>query len=694
VGNPKKKALQKTPQAQMNKTQDVEKYYLRATPGSIDEERRTVDVVFTTGYRGLRPSFFGDDYYEELEVSEKAMRMDRLRSGGVALFGHDSYSLDNLVGTVEGAAIDDGSHAAMAKIRFGTDETAEKVFQKVKEGILKNVSVGYMVYKYEEQEETVDGLRVYRATDWEPVEISFVSVPFDPYAQVRSRKILQERTKCTIVTREGEEMGKKLVQKRDEEVPETGAVASEEVTEKDTPAAPEASQASVAAETPAAPEASAEETPPADGTASVSSILRSCEKANLSVKETRAIVEDFNSKKLTLAQAHERVVDEWTKKERKVAGPMDIEAGSYDKMSVLVDGVSNALLHRMRPDKNKLDDKGAKFRGRSLVEMGRDYLEMVGINARNMTRSEIASKLLSRNTQIHVRTGFQGTSDFPEILANVANKVLLEAYDRFPQTFRPWTRRSTSPDFKQMSRLRLGEGPALEKVTEHGEYKYGSFGEAKEVYSLATYGKIIPFTRQAIINDDLSAFDRVTEALGLNAAALESDIVYAILTANAALSDAVALFHATHGNLGTDGTIDSTTLTEMRKLGRQQVGIDNQKLNIVYSFLIVPSGMETVAQQAIAQIVPDQTTNVNVFRGLYRVIAEPRLDDESETEWYAAAEPGRVDTIEYCYLEGNESVSIDQEVEFDTDGLKIKARHDFAAKALDHRGLFKNPYSG
>lgn len=682
-------------EAKPNQIQEVSKCYVRAsaTPGSIDEERRTVDVVFSTGYRGLRPGW-AEDYYEELEVSEKAMRMDRFRAGAPVLFGHDSESLDNLIGTVDGAAIDDGSHAAMAKVRFDTDEKSERVFQKIKNGVLRNVSVGYMVYRYEEQEETVDGLRVYRATDWEPLEISFVSVPFDPYAQVRSQKILQERTKCTIVTREGEEMPKKPVQKRDAEVPETAAVASEEVTEKDTPAAPEAS---VASETPAAPEvaeAPASETPPADGTASVSSILRSCEKAGLDVKATRAIVEDFNSKKLTLAQAHERVVEEWAKKDRKVAGPMDIEAGSYDKMSVMVEGMRNALLHRMRPDKHQLDDKGRGFRGMSLVEMGREYLNSVGLNARNLTRSEVAAKLLSRNTQMHVRTGFQGTSDFPEILANVANKVLLEAYDRFPQTFRPWTRRSTSPDFKQMTRARLGEGPTLTKITEHGEYTYGKFGEAAEKYALATYGKIIPFTRQSIINDDLSAFDRVTEALGLNAAALESDIVYAILTANDALSDAVALFHSTHGNLGTAGTIDSTTLSEMRKLGRKQTGIDGQKLNIVYSFLIVPSGMETVAQQAIAQIVPDQTTNVNVFRGLYRVIAEPRLDDESETEWYAASEPGRVDTIEYCYLEGNESVFIDQEVEFDTDGVLMKARHDFGAKAIDHRGLFKNPYAG
>lgn len=667
--------------------QDIEKYYLRGTPGSIDLERRTVDVTFTTGFRGLRPGLFSDGYYEELEVSQRAMRIERLRNGGPALYGHDSYSLDSLIGAVENVAVDDAAGAAMAKIRFGKDEASEKVFQKVKDGILRNVSVGYLVYRYEELDQTIDDLRVYRATDWEPVEISFVSVPFDPYAQVRGQKSLQERSKCTIVLREGESMAKKTVKTRSDEgeLVETPAQEPAEVAAE--PEVKEPVAASVAVEEP-------ETAPEVQESASFGSILRSCEKAGLDLPFARGLVDELQNKKINLEQAHERIVDAWTQKDKKVVGSMDIQAGSYDKMTVLVDGVRSALLHRMNPDKNKLDDKGRIYRGRSLVEMGRDYLEAIGVNARNLSRSEVASKLLSRNTAIMVRTGFQGTSDFPEILANVANKTLLDAYERAPQTFRPWTRRSTSPDFKQVKRARLGEGPTLAKVTEHGEFTYGKFGEAAENYALATYGKIIPFTRQSIINDDLSAFDQVTTALGLNAAALESDIVYAILTANAALSDGVALFHANHANLGTAGTISSTTLSEMRKLGRQQVGIDNQKLNIVYTFLIVPAALETVAQQSIAEVMPESTGNVNVFRGLYRVITEPRLDDTSETVWYAASEPGRVDTIEYCYLEGNESVMIDQEVEFDTDGVKIKARHDFAAKAIDYRGLFKNPFAG
>src|SRR6185436_17328360 len=87
-------------------------------------------------------------------------------------------------------------------------------------------------------------------------------------------------------------------------------------------------------------------------------------------------------------------------------------------------------------------------------------------------------------------------------------------------------------------------------VNEHGEFKYGSVVEGKETYQLKTYGKIIAFTRQLIINDNLGAITRVASDWGTAAATLEANIVWAIITANAAMiTDGVALFHATHNNL-------------------------------------------------------------------------------------------------------------------------------------------------
>lgn len=45
--------------------------------------------------------------------------------------------------------------------------------------------------------------------------------------------------------------------------------------------------------------------------------------------------------------------------------------------------------------------------------------------------------------------------------------------------------------------------------------------------------------------------------------------------------------------------------------------------------------------------------------------------------------------MEYCYLDGAEGPVIETEVGFDSDGVAYKCREDFAAKAIEHRGLYK-----
>ena len=72
-------------------------------------------------------------------------------------------------------------------------------------------------------------------------------------------------------------------------------------------------------------------------------------------------------------------------------------------------------------------------------------------------------------------------------------------------------------------------------------------------------------------------------------------------------------------------------------------------------------------------------------------ISEPQLDAASETAWHLAASPNQIDTIEYAYLEGQQGAYIETRNGFDVDGVEIKCRLDFGAKAIDWRGLYKNP---
>ncbi len=240
----------------------------------------------------------------------------------------------------------------------------------------------------------------------------------------------------------------------------------------------------------------------------------------------------------------------------------------------------------------------------------------------------------------------------------------------------------------------IGEAPQLLKVNESGEFKRGTIAESKESYRIETYGRVVGITRQVLINDDLDAFTRIPAMYGTAIATLESDVVWAIVTANAAMADGVALFHATHKNLAASGAaLSVTTVGDGRAAMAKQTGLDKKTvLNIRPSFLIVPAALELAAEQLIAQnLVPAKTGDVvpQSIRTL-SPISEPRLDNASATAWYLAANPAQIDTIEYAYLEGQQGAYIETRNGFDVDGVEIKCRLDFGAKAIDWRGLYKN----
>jgi hypothetical protein len=364
-----------------------------------------------------------------------------------------------------------------------------------------------------------------------------------------------------------------------------------------------------------------------------------------------------------------------------------VQVGRQDETATRRDAATNALLHRHDPKSNKLTDAGRQYRGMTLLELARDMIEASGTRTRGMARDEIA------------RRAFQTTSDFSAVLEGVTNRTLRAAYEAYPNTFQAFCRQVNATDFKDQNRVQLGEAPQLEKVNEAGEFKRGSITESKEKYRIATYGKVVAITRQVIINDDLGAFTRIPAMFGTSIATLEGDIVWAIMTANAAMADGNALFHANHKNLvsggGNVGAPSVATVSATRKLMRQQKGLDGKtKISAVPRFLLVPTELETVSEQLVAVITAAQTDKVvpDSMRSL-KPISEPRLDDASTTAWYLAANPNEsnVDTIEFAYLEGQEGAYMETRMGFDVDGMEVKCRLDFGAKAIDWRGMAKNP---
>lgn len=137
---------------------------------SFDKDKRTVELAFSSEIEVER--WFG---FEILDHDQASIRLDRLRDGGALLVNHD---WDDQVGVVESVTVGE-DRRGRAVVRFGRSARADEIFQDVVDGIRKHVSVGYRIHAAK-LVETVDDVDVYRITDWEPFEISIVSVPADP----------------------------------------------------------------------------------------------------------------------------------------------------------------------------------------------------------------------------------------------------------------------------------------------------------------------------------------------------------------------------------------------------------------------------------------------------------------------------------------------------------------------------------
>lgn len=190
----------------MNKTIKTQKYSIRALfmPDTINEEERTIEVTFATNapYRRYVWTDRGPELVNEiLQFGQKNVRMDRLNASAPLLNNHNRYGgvQDNVLGVVEKAWLDKNEGRAI--VRFSKRENAAAIFEDVQDGILRNISVGYQVYKYErEKGQEVD---TFRAVDWEPFEISLVDVPADFKAQIRSEE--NERIDTQVVGEDQEE---------------------------------------------------------------------------------------------------------------------------------------------------------------------------------------------------------------------------------------------------------------------------------------------------------------------------------------------------------------------------------------------------------------------------------------------------------------------------------------------------------
>lgn len=349
--------------------------------------------------------------------------------------------------------------------------------------------------------------------------------------------------------------------------------------------------------------------------------------------------------------------------------------------TVIATRAGEALYARSHPD-HQISAPARAFAHMSIAEHARESLRRSGISTSGLASDTILTRALHT------------TSDFPLIMGDAVNRELRAAYNAAPSGARQLARQSSARDFRLKRKLTLGDAPKLEKVLEDGEFKHGTINEGEETYRIATFGKIIGITRQAMINDDLGAFTDLPRKMGIAARAFENDFIVGMITANPAMSDGITVFSAQHGNVSTiidpqdpEGDdilgLSFQTLAAARLAMRRQTAPGGMMIDVTPRFVLVPPELETQAEQLLAEIAASTTADVNPFANL-TLLVEPRLVNPDL--FYVVADPATMDGLEYAYLEGVPGPQMETRAGFEVDGVQTKIRLDFGAGWIDHRG--------
>lgn len=328
-----------------------------------------------------------------------------------------------------------------------------------------------------------------------------------------------------------------------------------------------------------------------------------------------------------------------------------------------------------------------QMRGMSLLDVARAACESKGISTRFMGKLEILERALS-------------TSDFPNILANVANKSVAIGFGAARQTWRLWAKAGNLPDFKASKRVRLSDAPEMTLNMPGEEIDQGIISDNGEEMTLKTYARKLVITRQALINDDAMLFNNLFRAFGNRAGNQLEAAAYGVLTGNAAMSDSGTLFNTTavttpggHANQACSGALisSSTVNTGMIAMGKQ-VGEQGTILSLQPRYLIcgfenkIPAEILTNSTQQT-----DATYNVdfNPFRGQLVAVVSGHITTK---KWFMAADPNEIDTVELAFLDGRDAPTLYQaENQGDILGRAFVGYIDYVAKALEWRSMYYNP---
>ena len=440
-----------------------------------------------------------------------------------------------------------------------------------------------------------------------------------------------------------------------------------------------APQATPTQPAPAAP-ANQAPTAPVDNTAQVQAELN---KRNADIKAVFApfgtthndlLVECLGDLSITADQAKDKLLAKLGAGTTPSAAPIAYAGNG----NIVGDSVKQSLLARAGIDKDKADAKDNAYNAMTLRELARASLVDRGIS------------VSGHNAMSMVGLAFtHSSSDFGQILIDVAHKSLLKGWETAAENFDQFTSRGTLTDFRAAKRVGLGDFGYLPQVGEGEEYTYGTIGDEGASVALATYGQLFTITRQAILNDDMHLLTKIPEKMGQAARATIAKLVFALLSGNAKAQDGKALFDASHKNTITNAVLDLANIDKGIQMMNGFVNTRGEPLAIEPEFMLLPTSMYTRGLQLIKSAsVEGADANsgiINPLRDIVTPVKSARLQAADEKSWYLINK----EAIEVSYLDGIDTPYMEQQNGFTVDGVSTKVRIDAGVNVIDYRGIVK-----
>ena len=381
------------------------------------------------------------------------------------------------------------------------------------------------------------------------------------------------------------------------------------------------------------------------------------------------------------------------------AGKYDQDAEVIECAMSMASGVTEEDIERNHwfNDRVVNEASGARFRSFRVSRLAYQTMQAAGIYH---PPGQLDDQYIANTVRAHhklMASGFT-TLSLPGIMSGVCNKAMLAAYTR-QASFIPFVfGRASATDFKLMYSYNLEGSGMLEHLPPDGQIKHGRLVESEYTKKLETYAKMLAFTRQDMINDDLGTLSRTAAMLGAMAWKAREYAATQMITTS-------TIFSTQNGNLLTGNTLSIAGLQASEAAFDAQTDVDGLPISVEGPRILAPSTLKTILMQLqnVTEIRDNSGAGPvfinNPYANQFTGFATPWLDNAVATNndanrhktWYRFSDPATTPAFEVIYLNGNDSPVIQSaETDFNTLGMQFRCYYDYGFGESDPRYAQKN----